>query len=146
MITGTAAAAFALFELVVVSAITQAVLVLPMRMYFHRAAILGLPANVLVLPLAGVMLNAGVAAIALSYVSLPFARLAAWLAACLASLDALAACIRSPIFISRSGECPIPAPLLALVAAAGILLAFVAARRQRAMALAGLAALFVSAA
>ena len=42
-----------------------------MRTYFHRAAILGLPANVLVLPLAGVMLNAGVAAIALSYVSCP---------------------------------------------------------------------------
>lgn len=80
VVTGAGTAAVILFEVILVSAITQAVLVLPMRMYFHRAAILGLAANVLVLPLAGVMLNAGVAAIALSYVSMPLARLVAWVA------------------------------------------------------------------
>src|SRR5215472_13887835 len=64
-------------ELVVVSSITQAVLVLPMRAYFHRAAIVGLPANILVLPLAGIMLNSGATAIALSYASMPLARLVA---------------------------------------------------------------------
>jgi competence protein ComEC len=93
-----AGAMLALYELLVVSAITQAVLVLPMRTYFHRAAILGLPANVLVLPLAGVMLNAGVGTIALSYVFLPLARLAAWLAA--AALHwTLACCIRFQSFL-----------------------------------------------
>jgi competence protein ComEC len=143
IIVGAAAAALALFELVVVSAITQAVLVLPMRTYFHRAAILGLPANVLVLPLAGVMLNAGVAAIALSYVSLPFARLVAWLAA--ASLHWTLACLHS---LSRlhvaQWRMPDPAPLLALVAAAGVLLAFVTVRRRSPVAFAGLALLFLS--
>lgn len=143
LITGTAAAAFALYELMVVSAITQAVLVLPMRTYFHRAAILGLPANVLVLPLAGVMLNAGVAAIALSYVSLPFARLAAWLAG--ASLHWTLSCLHSlSQFHVAQWRVSNPSPLLALLAAAGILVAFVAVRRHRAIAFAGLAALFVS--
>jgi competence protein ComEC len=143
MVTGTIAAVFALYELMVVSAITQAVLVLPMRMYFHRAAILGLPANVLVLPLAGVMFNAGVAAIALSYVSLPFAHLAAWLAA--ASLHWTLRCLHSlSQFHLAQWRVPDPAPVIVLVAVAGILLAFVAARRQRAIAFAGLAALFVS--
>src|SRR5260370_35868943 len=51
-----------------------------MRAYFHRAAVVGLPANILVLPLAGIMLNSGIAAIALSYVSRPFALGAAWIA------------------------------------------------------------------
>ena len=143
MITGAAAAMLALYELVVVSAITQAVLVLPMRTYFHRAAILGLPANVLVLPLAGVMLNAGVAAIALSYVSLPLARLAAWLAA--SSLHWTLRCLHSlsQLHVSQ-WRVSDPGPLLALLAVAGILLALVAIRRQRAIAFAGLAMLFLS--
>ena len=51
-----------------VSTITQAVLVAPMRSYFHRATLIGMPANILVFPLAGVMLNAGILAIALSYI------------------------------------------------------------------------------
>lgn len=143
IIVGAAAAALALFELVVVSAITQAVLVLTMRMYFHRAAILGLPANVLVLPLAGIMLNAGVAAIALSYVSLPFAKIVAWLAA--ASLHWTLTCLHT---LSRldiaQWRMPDPAPFLALLAAAGILLALVGVRRQRPLAFAGVALLFVS--
>jgi competence protein ComEC len=143
IVTGAGTAVVILFELVVVSAITQAVLVLPMRMYFHRAAILGLAANVLVLPLAGVMLNAGVAAIALSYVSVPLARLVAWMAAAslhwtLASLHSLS---RLPIAHWRV---PDPTPVLALLAAAGILLALATVRRRRGFAFAGLAALFLS--
>ncbi|MCU1255441.1 MAG: internalization-related competence protein ComEC/Rec2 [Candidatus Angelobacter sp.] len=142
IVTGCAAATLALFELVLVSAVTQAVLVLPMRAYFHRAAIIGLPANVLVLPLAGVMLNTGVAAIALSYVSLPFARLTAALAA--AALHWTLACLH---FLSRfhvsQWRAPDPTLLLALLAVAGILLAFFAVRKQRAAAFAGLISLFL---
>jgi competence protein ComEC len=143
IVTGTGTCAVILFELVVVSAITQSVLVLPMRMYFHRAAILGLAANVLVLPLAGVMLNAGVASIALSYVSMPLARLVAKLAASslhwtLASLHSLS---HLPVAHWRV---PDPAPILAPLAAAGVLLALATIRRRRAIALSGLAALLVS--
>jgi competence protein ComEC len=142
LVTGPVRATLFVYELVLVSAITQAVLVLPMRAYFHRAAIMGLVANVLVLPLAGVMLNAGVAAIALSYVSLPMARMVAWLAA--ASLHWTLACLHS---LSRlpiaHWRVPDPTPLLVLLGATGIVLALVACRRKRAFAFAGLAALFL---
>jgi competence protein ComEC len=143
VVTGAGAAIVVAFEMIVVSAITQAVLVLPMRMYFHRAAILGLAANVLVLPLAGVMLNAGVAAIALSYVSMPLARLVAWLAA--ASLHWTLACLHSLSHLPIAHwRVPDPAPVLALLAAAGILLALATVRGRRGFAFAGLAALFLS--
>lgn len=143
IVTGAASATLILFELLVVSTITQAVLVLPMRAYFHRAAILGVPANILVLPLAGWMLNTGVAAIALSYVSLPFAKLAAALAA--GALHWTLGCLH---FLSRfhvaQWRVADPTVFLALVALAGILLAFFAVRKQRTAAFAGLAALFVT--
>jgi len=131
-------------ELIVVSAITQAVLVLPMRSYFHRAAIIGLPANILVLPLAGIMLNAGAAAIALSYVSLPLARWLATLAA--ASLHWTLLCVSwlSHLHISQ-WRIPNAGPLTAMLAIMGVLAAFISIRQQRAIALAGMGALFASA-
>lgn len=145
VVTGSIAAAIALYELVVVSAITQAALVLPMRAYFHRAAILGLPANVLVLPLAGVMLNAGVTAIALSYISLPLARLVAMVAT--AALHWTLACLRSLAHLHiAQWRMSDPAPFLLLVAAIGILLALVTVRKRRAMVFAGVASLLLSSA
>jgi competence protein ComEC len=143
IVTGGSGAILALFELLVVSAITQAVLVLPMRAYFHRAAILGVPANILVLPLAGLMLNAGIAAIALSYVSLPFAHLTATLAA--GSLHWTLGCLHflSGFHIAQ-WRVPDPPVFLMLAALAGILLAFLSVRKQRTIAFAGLAALFFS--
>jgi competence protein ComEC len=132
-----------LYELVVVSAITQAVLVLPMRAYFHRAAIIGLPANILVLPLAGIMLNSGIAAIALSYFSMPLARVAASLAA--GSLHWTLRCLRSLAHLPLAQwRVPDPGLGLVMVAAAGVLLALIGVRRQRRLALAGTACLFAS--
>jgi competence protein ComEC len=142
--TGAVAAFLALYELLVVSAITQAVLVLPMRVYFHRAAILGLPANLLVLPLAGVMLNAGVGAIALSYVSLPLAKVAAWLAS--ATLHWTLVCLHSlSKFSIAQWRVPDAGPVVVFVAAAGVLLVLVAVRGRRIVAFAGMALLLVTA-
>jgi len=143
MVTGAASGLLMLYELGLVSAVTQAAVVLPMRAYFHRAAILGLAANILVLPLAGILLNSGVVAIALSYISMPFAHLAARIASfalhwTLACVDWIAN------FHVSQWRVPDPAPLLVLLAAAGILLALITVRRQRATALAGMAALFIS--
>ena len=134
-----------LFELLLVSSITQAVLVLPMRAYFHRAAIFGVPANILVLPLAGWMLNTGVTAIALSYVSLPFAKLAAMLAA--GALHWTLGCLHllSGFHVAQ-WRIPDPTAFLMFAALAGIVVAFLSIRKRRALALAGLAALFLSSA
>jgi competence protein ComEC len=143
IVTGAVSVVLALYELALVSSVTQAAVVLPMRAYFHRAAILGLAANALILPLAGLMLNTGVVAIALSYVSMPFAHLAARIAALalhwtLACVDWLANFHVSQWRVSD------PAPVLVLLSAAGILLAMIGVRRKRAIALAGMAAFFVS--
>src|SRR5205807_1327119 len=99
--------------------------------------------NVLVLPLAGIMLNAGVGAIALSYISLSFARLAAWLAAI--SLHWTLACLHalSRLHVAQ-WRMPDPAPTLALVAASGILLALLSVRQRRSVAFAGVTLLFLS--
>jgi len=135
----------AFFNLTTVSLITQAVLVLPMRAYFHRAAIIGLPANVLVLPLSGVLLNGAVLAIALSYVSMPLARCAAWVATV-----ALHWILRSIGWLAhlQISQWRIPDGDLALLllATAGITAAIFMVRRRRALATVGLATLLVSAA
>jgi competence protein ComEC len=144
ILTGAVGLFLAFCELVVVSAITQAVLVLPMRSYFHRAAIIGLPANILVLPLSGVMLNSGAVAIALSYVFMPLARLVAIIAA--AALHWTLLCLNSlSHFHISQWRIPDAGPLVIVLAASGILLAFFAIRQRRAIALSGIALLFVSA-
>jgi competence protein ComEC len=145
LVAGAAGACLALYELVVVSSITQAVLVLPMRAYFHRAAIIGLPANVLVLPLAGVMLNSGVAAMALSFVFPPLARVAAWIAS--AALHWTLGCLGwlARLHVSQ-WRTPDAGWMISLVAAAGVVLAFLAVRHSRRVAWTGIALLFASAA
>ena len=145
LLTGMMIATVASFELVLVSAITQAVLVIPMRAYFHRAAIIGMPGNILVLPIAGVLLNSAVAAIAVSYVSMPLARVPAELAS---------ACLHWTLswlhWLSRFhiSQWRVPDPNVALwvIAAAGVMLALLAARRKPAIFCAGSAALFITAA
>jgi competence protein ComEC len=145
LVTGALRVCLALYDLAVVSFITQAVLVLPMRAYFHRAAIIGLPANVLVLPLAGLMLNGGVAAIALSYLFRPLARVVAWIAA--GALHWTLTCLGwlSHLHISQ-WRVPDPRWTISLIGAAGIVAALIAVRRSRAVAWAGVAALLASAA
>jgi len=145
LVIGAVRVALAVYELLVVSSITQAVLVLPMRAYFHRAAVVGLPANILVLPLAGIMLNSGIAAIALSYVSRPFALGAAWIAA--GALHWTLRCLGwLAHFHITQWRVPDPRWTISVIAAAGIVLVFFAVRRRRSVAWAGLAFLFTSAA
>ncbi|HEV2992343.1 MAG TPA: ComEC/Rec2 family competence protein [Candidatus Angelobacter sp.] len=130
-------------ELVIVSSITQAVVVLPMRMYFHRAALVGLPANILVLPLAGLLMNSAVAAIGLSYISLPPARIAGKLAS--ATLHLVLFCITSISHWTIS-QWRIPDATIAIefISAAGILVAVFAVRRERRLAWTGIIVLFAS--
>lgn len=145
LIAGVIRVLVAVGELVVVSSITQAVLVLPMRMYFHRAAIMGLPTNLVVLPLAGAMLNGAVAAIALSYVWFPLARVAAWVAT-----TALHCTLFLITSISRwnisQWRVPDATVTISVIAGLGVIVAFVGVRSRRAAAFAGVAVLFVTAA
>ena len=60
-------------EIIFISAVMQAALALPMAVYFHRATTLALPANVVVVPIMGLLLPLAIATTLLSY-------LGAWLA------------------------------------------------------------------
>ncbi len=144
LIRGLSGLAIAMFEVIVVSAITQATLVLPMRAYFHRTAIVGLAANVLVLPLAGIMLNSGVAAIALSYVAAPLARAAGWIAS-LALHWTLACLVWLEHFHISLQRLPDPNLTLWTVAALATITALALVRRHRVLVFAGLAMLFTAA-
>ncbi|HEV3037973.1 MAG TPA: DNA internalization-related competence protein ComEC/Rec2 [Candidatus Angelobacter sp.] len=141
--TGLFALVLAVCELVIVSSITQAVVVLPMRLYFHRAALVGLPANVLVLPLAGLLMNSAVAAIGLSYISFPLARVAGKLAS--STLHLILFCITSISHWTIS-QWRIPDANFAIgfISVIGIVLAVFAVRRTRVLAWAGIIVLFAS--
>jgi competence protein ComEC len=67
-------------ELILISAIIELSLALPMAWYFHRTTTMSLPANVLVIPLASVLMPAAVVAVALSYLSFWVAHLPALVA------------------------------------------------------------------
>ena len=133
------------FELFTVSAVAQFALALPMAVYFHRAVIAGLPANLVAVPLTGILMPAAAAAVALSYVSAPVARPVAWLAEW--SLNVILAAMRV-VGGWRASDWRIAAPDLWLAVACSVALAFCvwAARRQRWLAVSGLALLAVTAA
>jgi competence protein ComEC len=61
--------ALAAWEILLISALMQIALVLPMAVYFHRATLTALPANILVVPLTEILMPASVAALGLSYLS-----------------------------------------------------------------------------
>jgi competence protein ComEC len=145
LVLGASGAVLAFYELALVSAVTQAVLVLPMRTYFHRAAIIGLPANILVLPLAGIMLNSGVAAVTLSYALMPLARLAGMIAAGALHWTLMVLNSLSHLQIAQ-WRIPDAGPLLVLLAAMGIVVAYFTVSRRRWVAIAGSALLFATAA
>src|SRR5204863_1579890 len=64
-------------ELLIVSLILQAGLALPMAYYFHRVTTIGLPANLLVIPLTELLMPSTLLAVGISYISLFWARIPA---------------------------------------------------------------------
>ncbi len=83
IVVQTVRVALSVWEILVVSAVLQLALAWPMAQYFHRAITLGLPGNIVAVPLAAAMLPAAALALALSFVSLKLAALPAALAALL---------------------------------------------------------------
>jgi competence protein ComEC len=144
LVRGVVRSALIVYDLLVVSSVTQAVLVLPMRLYFHRAAIVGLPANLLVLPLAGLLMNSAVAAIALSYISAFLAHIAAVIASSTLHWTLLLIVSLSRWNISQ-WRVPDPDLLVVLVSVAGVIVALAAVHGRRPVVIAGTAVLFISA-
>jgi competence protein ComEC len=140
----TASVLLAAAELVIGSAIIQFALTLPMAWYFHRVTTLSLPANALVIPIAGVLLPTAVVGVALSYVSAGLAWIPSQITAY--SLDLLTGTVRLFGRFRLSGV-RVPTPTLAMcfVAAAALCLALLLASRRTILAAIGLAALAAAA-
>ena len=94
-------------ELAAASAVVELVMALPMALYFHRITVMGLPVNVLVIPLLGLLLPAAM----LSMVALLVAPTCAWLpAAVTAALLHTISAIIALFSHLRWGDYRLPAP------------------------------------
>jgi competence protein ComEC len=133
------------WELLLISAVMQMGLALPMAYYFHRATTVGVPANLIVVPLVQLMMPAAVAAIGMGYVSLALAKIPAWL-----TMFAIAGIGGSVHGLSgwHVADWRVATPsLIAIVLTSGALgLALWAARRRGEIAVVGLAAIFITSA
>ncbi len=132
------------FELLLVSAVMQMGLALPMAYYFHRATTIGLPANIAVVPLTQALMPAAVITVGLGYVSLLLAKLPAMLTAL--ALQAITGAIHG-LGGLRLADLRVPTPSMLMIAGATVALvvAMICARRRTALVLAGLAALLLAA-
>jgi competence protein ComEC len=141
----TAGAVISALEVLLISALMQMAMVAPMAVYMHRAGLLAVPSNALVVPLTAVLTPTAMIAVLLSYVS----RALAWLPVTLTRF-LLHGITGSVGWLGgmRASEARVATPATAaLVAfAVGFALAMILARRRRLLAVAGLASVFASAA
>jgi competence protein ComEC len=145
IVTGIPQTLVAAYDVLLISIVAQFALTLPMIVYFHRATVVGLPANAVVVPLTGVLMPAAVAALGLSYITPALAKPAVMVTAW--ALDGITGSIRL-LGGLRAADWRVPPPSwFAAVCAAGAFVFCVWALRQRrrALACAGLAALLLSA-
>jgi competence protein ComEC len=131
-------------ELMFISAVMQMGLALPMAFYFHRATTLGLPANLAVVPLTGIMMPAAVSALALGYMSPLLARIPALITS--ATLEMIAGTVHG-LGGLRLADLRVATPsiIMMVAAAAALAVAMLLSRRRAAFALAGLSAILVAA-
>ena len=132
-------------ELLFISALMQAGLALPMAYYFHRATTMGMPANLLVVPLTEVLMPAAAAAVGLGYLSTMLARPAVWLSGW--ALDLITGTVHW-LGGARLADLRVATPTGAVVltALSALALAMLAVRRRRIVVVAALAVLASAAA
>jgi competence protein ComEC len=133
----------AAFELLLVSAVMQMGLALPMAYYFHRATTIGLPANVAVVPLTQLLMPAAILTIALGYVAPILAKLPALLTTF--ALQAITGTVHG-LGGFRIADLRVATPSLVMMAAASaaLILAMLCVRRRAPLALAGIIALLLA--
>ncbi|HLH07319.1 MAG TPA: ComEC/Rec2 family competence protein [Terriglobales bacterium] len=131
-------------EVVLISALMQIVLALPMAAYFHRATLLALPANLIVVPLTEIMLPAAVAAVAIAYVAPVLAHPAAVVAGW--ALDGITGTV-TVVGALHSSDLRVADPPIAIVMGAtfAIGLGFLLSRRSLKLLFVGVFAIAVSA-
>jgi competence protein ComEC len=143
LVRGVVIGCLCLFELLLVSAIMQMGLALPMAYYFHRAATIGLPANMSVVPLTQILMPAAVLAIACGYISAAIAKIPAFL--CAFALQAITGAVHG-LSNLRAADLRVATPSIVMIAMACGTLVFtmVLVRKRGLLAFTGLAALLTA--
>ena len=131
------------FEVLLVSAVMQMGLALPMAYYFHRATTIGMPANVAVVPLTQLLMPAAIVAISLGYISPLLAKLPALLTTF--ALQAITGTVHG-LGVLRLADLRVATPSLLMITAASatLILAMILARRRARLAVVGVFAILVS--
>jgi competence protein ComEC len=140
LVRGIAIFSLRAFELLLVSAVMQMGLALPMAYYFHRATTIGLPANISVVPLTQLLMPAAILSISLGYLSLALAKLPAFLTT--AALAGITGTVHG-LGSLRLADLRVPTPSLIMItlASAALIAAMLLARRGAALAIIGISAL-----
>ena len=127
-------------ELALVGIVAEAVMALPMAMYFHRATIFALPANMLSVPLVALLVPLGLPTFLASLANFSVAALPGSVLALL--LHGIAGTVRRLSHL-QTADIRVPGPTLVHALAALVVLAFCcwAVRRSRPLAVAGIVAL-----
>src|ERR1700692_4176345 len=143
LVRATTIVCLSIFELLLVSAVMQMGLALPMAYYFHRATTIGLPANAAVVPLTQLLMPAALLAVALAYVSPLLAKLPALLTS--VALQAITGTVHG-LGDLRLADLRVATPSLLLIAAiaAALILAMFLVRRRMLFAITGLLALLAA--
>jgi competence protein ComEC len=130
-------------ELIFVSAVMQMGLALPMAYYFHRATPIGLPANLIVIPLTQLMMPAAVAALGLGYVSPWLAKVPAILTAI--AVDVINGAVRNLSAVQLADlRVAMPSRILMALAAIALVFAMWSARRRLVVASIGITAILLA--
>jgi competence protein ComEC len=143
IVCGTAKFSLRGWELIFISLLMQIGLALPMAYYFHRAITLGVPTNLVVVPMAQLMMPAAITAIALGYISPWLAKIPALLTRF--AIDGIAGSVRGVGTLHMADlRVALPSMLMIILAATTLTLAMFTARRRRELAVTGLAAILVA--
>jgi competence protein ComEC len=143
LVRGTASLAFAVFELLFISAALQMGLALPMAYYFHRATTIGVPSNVVVVPLMQLMMPAAASSVVLGYLSPWPAKIPVLLTTF--ALNGITGTVRGLSAMRVSDlRVAMPSTVMIALAACALALAMWAARRRARFAALGLAAILAA--
>ncbi len=135
----------ALYDVLLIAALMQAALALPMAVYFHRATLLALPANAVIVPLTGLLMPAALLALAASFISPSLAAIPAAVAEW--ALHGITWTVET-LGALPAAEVRMPDPALPVAAAAvtALVVTMTTIRRRPLFAAAGLTALVAAAA
>ena len=131
------------WELLFISGLMQMGLALPMAYYFHRATTIGVPANILVVPLTQLMMPAAITALLVGSISTPLAKPPALLTTL--AIDGIVGGVHGLGRLRLADlRVPMPSTLMIVFAATTLVLALFAVRKRAVLAAAGLAAILAS--